>query len=245
MTTPRPQLSGHPRRQPARPQAPGPDHGAGPCGPDRREPGLCRPELPILPPDLRQPVRPRPLPDVVAVRRLPLPDSAPPYDDQAARPQPAAATCPGTDAGTGPATGAGPADSEPGPSGPGRAGSGAGQPVPARAGQPGLVPPPGAWPSQFAQILAETLAGARPPQQLTSWTTERARHRIRQLGPLLQAGPGPRVRRVVGCCPAGDVVELAVIVSVGPAVRALAVRLERPGRIPPGRAWLCTDIEAA
>jgi hypothetical protein len=41
------------------------------------------------------------------------------------------------------------------------------------------------------------------------------------------------------------VVELAVIVSVGPAVRALAVRLERAGRLAPGQAWLCTDIEAA
>jgi len=276
MTTPRPPLSGHPRRRPASPEAPEPDHGAGPCGvPDRREPGLCRPELPARPTDPRQPGWPRPLPDVVAVRRMPLPDSAPPYDDQPG-------SLPGPDpgqAGPGPASsgagqaGPGPASSgagedRPGSAGaktgrprPGRAGAGAGQPVPAQAGQPagsgagqpvpgpagqpGLAPLPGAWPSQFAQVLAEALAGARSPQQLTSWTTERARHRIRQLGPLLQAGPRPRVRRVVACFPAGDVVELAVIVSVGPAVRALAVRLERPGQLPPGPAWRCTDIEAA
>jgi len=44
------------------------------------------------------------------------------------------------------------------------------------------------WPSQFAQVLAETLAGSRPASQITPWTTERARAHIRRLGPLLAAG---------------------------------------------------------
>jgi hypothetical protein len=88
---------------------------------------------------------------------------------------------------------------------------------------------PGPWPSQFAQVLAEALAGARPLQQLTSWTTQRARSRIRRLGPVLQTGPRPRVMRVLGSAPASGVVELTIIVSVGSAVRALAVRLERAG----------------
>jgi hypothetical protein len=294
------------------------------------------PRPPALPPFPRQPTRTRPLPDAVALRRLPLPVSAPPYDDQpeagqAGTGQPAAGQAgPGQrragqagtgqpaagqagtgqpaagqagtgqpaagQAGTGqPAAGqAGPGQRRTGQAGPERgpgrpdtgqadtgqpgsgradtAGRGGGPPgteaAPAAGvppGRPALVPHPGPWPSQFAQALAETLAGARPPQQLTSWTTQRARNRIRQLGPVLAAGPRPRVRRVLGCAPTGDVVELAVIVSMGTAVRAIAVRLERaspspasperatpdgarggrPGRGGQDRTWLCTDIEAA
>jgi hypothetical protein len=70
-------------------------------------------------------------------------------------------------------------------------------------------------------------------------------------------GVQPRVRRVVTSRPAAGVVEMTVIVSVGPSFRALAVRLERdgPGRSGQGRAgqgrtpqaagWVCTAIEAA
>jgi Family of unknown function (DUF6459) len=115
------------------------------------------------------------------------------------------------------------------------------------------------WPSQFAQVLAETLAGARPPGQITKWTTERARSRIRSLGPVLTAGRQapvqrvqPRVHRVVTSRPAAGVVEMSVVVGFGDAVRALAVRLERtapqparPGRPAQGARWLCTALEVA
>jgi Family of unknown function (DUF6459) len=119
--------------------------------------------------------------------------------------------------------------------------------VPAAAGGGGP-----ALPSQFARVLVETLAGTRPPRQLTSWTTERARSRIQRMGPLLTAGQPARLRRVVARQPAADVIEMTVLLSVGPQIRALAVRLEhtaprpaslgRPTR--PGR-WLCTQVEAA
>ncbi|HEY1644388.1 MAG TPA: Rv3235 family protein [Streptosporangiaceae bacterium] len=302
MTTPRPELPGQPSSRPARPDQhqPGPRDpslpaaqlaGPGPRGPalprpdlpgpglpdpGLRDPGLHDPglhdpglhdpglhpaRLPVLPPFPRQPGWLRPLPDVVAVQRMPLPDSAPPYDDDQR-----ASVAPG-----GPRA----ASTEPGSADPGCA-----EPAIREVGQPGppgLAGMPGAWPSQFAQALAEALAGARPAQQLTSWTTQRARSRIRRLGPVLQSGPRPRVLRVLGSAPTSDVVELTIILSVGPAVRALAVRLERAGpdaltRMPrgepdpgrhasgrlPGRpgsaaddargagpAWLCTDIEAA
>src|SRR6266498_371823 len=101
------------------------------------------------------------------------------------------------------------------------------------------------WPSQFAQVLAETLAGSRPSRQLNPWTTERARGHIRRLGPLLAANREPRVRRIVACTPSSGVVEMAVVVCFGARVRALAVRLERDGITAASPAWRCTAIEAA
>lgn len=190
-------------------------------------------------PDGRRPPRkpcPRvagpPLPDPAAVRLHTVPDSAPPYDDELA-------------------TASGPA--QPGWR-PAR-----GAPRPAAVGHPAGGRVPGAagggepaLPSQFARVLVETLAGTRPPRQLTSWTTERARSRIQRMGPLLTAGQPARLRRVVARHPAADVIEMTVLLSVGPQIRALAVRLEhtapRPaslGRpVRPGR-WLCTQVEAA
>jgi hypothetical protein len=113
------------------------------------------------------------------------------------------------------------------------------------------------WPSQFAQVLAETLAGARPPGQIVPWTTQRARSNIQRLGPTLTSGQPtarqrPLVRRVVTSQPRCDVLEMTVIVGFGPRIRALAVRLERstPRSASPGHAarvarWLCTAVEAA
>ena len=98
----------------------------------------------------------------------------------------------------------------------------------------------------------ETLAGARSPRQMRTWTTERTRARIQRLGPMLAVGQRPCVRRVVAFQPAPDVIEMTVVVSFGPRIRALAVRLEhaaprhatlgRPAR--PG-GWRCTEVEAA
>jgi Family of unknown function (DUF6459) len=197
--------------------------------------------LPLAPsrrtPSRRTPPR-RPLPDAVAVRRIPVPESAPPYDDEL------------------------PADGKPAA---GRAPS-SGRRQPARLAEPAAPEPPrrgqaAVWPSRFAQVLAETLAGSRPPRQITPWTTEQARRQLRQLGPMLSAGQQPRVRRVLTSCPAADVVELTAVVAFGPRVRALAVRLERdvrdrrpghdgprpggPGREPDGARWRCTAVESA
>ena len=101
-------------------------------------------------------------------------------------------------------------------------------------------------------MLVETLAGSRPPRQISSWATERARARIQRLGPMLAAGQRPQLRRVVAFRPASDVIEMTVVVSFGPRVRALAVRLEHsppprplPGYQPRKARWLCTEVEAA
>ena len=173
-----------------------------------------------------------PLPDPAAVRLHTVPDSAPPYDDELA-----AASGPAQPGWRPPRTRRGrPPRARPRAAGC-RAAAGGGEP---------------ALPSQFARVLVETLAGTRPPRQLTSWTTERARSRIQRIGPLLTAGQPARLRRVVARQPAADVIEMTVLLSVGPQIRALAVRLEhtaprpaslgRPTR--PGR-WLCTQVEAA
>jgi len=111
--------------------------------------------------------------------------------------------------------------------------------------QPGEA---GGWPSQFAQVLAETLAGSRPARQLTPWTTEQARRRIRQLGPMLATDQRPKVRRVMTSAPAAGVLEMTAVVRFGPRVRVLALRLEREQARDyrqGGARWCCTEIESA
>jgi Family of unknown function (DUF6459) len=183
------------------------------------------------------PAGPRPLPDPEAVRLCLIPDSAPPYDADVAEAGPPGAF---PRLGTGP----GSARGAPRPSGPD---------LPAQADAPGPAAPrkPPGWPGQFAQVLAETLAGSRPSRQLVPWTTERARDRIQRLGPLLSAGQQPRVRRVVTFHPTADAMEMAVVVVIGQRVHALAVRMERGGgQATAGRAarpgrWMCVAVEAA
>jgi hypothetical protein len=237
---------------PSQPPGPGPDL---PAGPD---------VVPILPTRVRRPGRQAPLPDAVAVRRLEVPDPAPPFDDEIQ----ALTTEHSYGNGVFPATAAGPVaaarakqrrqhqdcaaadpddDARAAPRPPGPDGDGSTSDGP--PGQPGAAPDPaGGWPSQFAQVLAETLAGSRPARQLTPWTTEQARRRIRQLGPMLATDQRPKVRRVLTSAPAAGVLEMTAVVGFGPRVRAVALRLEReqdrPYRHGGGR-WCCTAIESA
>jgi hypothetical protein len=184
------------------------------------------PNRPTTPRCPKVPGEGRPLPDPVGVRLCRIPDPAPPYD-------------PDADPGTRPAAPGAAAPAHPDGPAPGRDSS-----APAPGGLPG-------WPSRFAQVLAETLAGSRPPGQMVPWTTEMARRHIQRLGPQLASAQRPRVRRVVTSHPASDVMEMTVVVGFGVRVRALAVRLERAS--PPARAgarypeprWLCTAVEAA
>ena len=209
----------------------------------------------------RPPAEPQPLPDPAAVHLCLIPDSAPPYDVPGEAPCGAGSLPPGHEP-----AGHEPPGHEPGASGtvrdPGDGGAdrrGLGERAPrqpddaaftgrrpdAVAGWPG-------WPSHFAQVLAETLAGSRPPRQMVPWTTERALTHIQRLGPRLSGGQHPRVRRVVTFHPTPDVMEMSVVVGFGSRVRALAVRLERDRSAgaradldsPPAR-WLCTTVEAA
>ena len=218
-------------------------------GASRSTPGTV---LPLVPGFGRPPVPRRPLPDAAAVRLLPVPDTAPPYDDEvtdgeraAPRPPPltlvpSAARAPATPDGPPAAAPERAQESRPPPGTPG---------PPPQQRRPAAEP---AWPGRFAQVLAETLAGARNQGQIVPWTTDQARRRIRQLGPMLAAGTAPRVHRIVTSRPTDSAVEMTVVVGFGSRVRALAVRLERDGphQASPGRdaraaRWVCTVIEAA
>jgi hypothetical protein len=116
---------------------------------------------------------------------------------------------------------------------------------------PGAADPSGVLPGQFAQVIVEIMAGLRPPKQLIGLTTERAGAQVQRLAPLLASDRRPRIARIVTSRPTARVVEMTVIVRVGPRSRALAVRLEHlaarpatPGRPARPDRWLCTAIEA-
>jgi Family of unknown function (DUF6459) len=120
-----------------------------------------------------------------------------------------------------------------------------------------------AWPRQFAVLLAEALTGDRPERQIMPWLSQRGSVHLHRLLPLFCGGQGARVQRVMTTQPTPDVIEMTLIVAVGPRIRALAVRLalaapdRQPGwreklpartaepRSPMSPRWLCTDIEAA
>jgi hypothetical protein len=120
-----------------------------------------------------------------------------------------------------------------------------------------------AWPRQFAVLLAETLTGDRPARQIAGWLSQRGGVHLHRLLPLFTGGQRARVQRVITTQPTPEVIEMTLIVAIGPRIRALAVRLalapaeQRPGwreKLPAGppeprsagpARWLCTDIEAA
>jgi len=189
--------------------------------------------------------------EVPAVRLVKVPDAAPPYDCETH-----GAWCPAArDA-------AGRREPTAGPASAGQlavavrpAASAQGQRSCPPTVRPGAAPsaadPTAGLPPQFAQVIAEILAGVRPPGQIVPWTTDRARAQIRRLTPLLASDRRPRIQRIITSRPAFCVVEMTVIVNFGSRSRALALRLEHvaarqaaPGRPARPARWLCTAIEA-
>jgi hypothetical protein len=195
-----------------------------------------------------------------SVRRVDIPDAAPPYDCETHGAGCAAA--PGmvlvveSAAGAARPGAAQSGEAQPREAQPGAAQSGAAQPGEVRA-PIGAWPADAAgdsataWPRQFAQVMVEILAGVRPATQVVPWTTDRVRARIRHLGPVLAADRRPVIKRIVTSRPTARVVEMTVIVSSGPRSRALAMRLEHvaarlaaPGVPARPARWLCTELEA-
>jgi hypothetical protein len=167
--------------------------------------------------------------DIDAPAALPVPDPAPAFDDAALTAHCESAW---------PAWPQGPERTAPAAASTKSAGGPAGEPS---------QPDASRWPSQFAQVLAETLTGSRPPAQIARWTTEQARRRISELCPVLAASHRPRIRRVIVSSPAADVIEMAMVVGLGTRVRAIAVRLERGAARSRSAVadWCCTAVETA
>jgi hypothetical protein len=190
--------------------------------------------------------------DLSALRLLVLPDLGPPFDDD-----PAAAAIAAAEAGT------------PGLSWSNRdcaaaaaiADPAATAPTPASSAGAAQARADSDWARQFALLLCEALAGARPLRQILPWTTERARLKLDRLRPLFGGGQRPRVLRVITTRPTRDVIEMTVVVGLERRTRALAVRLERTDpadqswrrdqsawskRAARSRPrWVCTAVEAA
>jgi uncharacterized protein DUF6459 len=217
----------------------------------------------------------------MSLRLVKVPDAAPPYDcpthgagcpamDAAAasrseltrepgpRPVPATgsgapaapASAPGAPAAPASAPGAlaAPAPGVPGAAAPAQGVLGR---APSAPGVPSATGPAGAVPWQFAQVIVEIMAGLRPQKQINGLTTDHAREQARRLAPLLVSDRRPAIRRIVTSRPTARVVEMTVIVSIGPRSRGLAMRLEHiaarpatPGRPARPDRWLCTAIEA-
>jgi Family of unknown function (DUF6459) len=180
---------------------------------------------------------------VVAIRELVVPETAPPYDDEREGYPPGAGPDIGGNAGRSASAATSSLDAAVGQDQPSQNSTD-------RVRAPIQIsgsPEPDGWPRQFAQVLAETLAGVRPARQLTPWTSEQARRQIRQLGPLLAGGQLPRLRRIMTSAPASHALELTAVVGFGERVRVLAVRLERDpaSASRPGGGWYCTAVESA
>jgi len=103
-----------------------------------------------------------------------------------------------------------------------------------------------AWAGRLACAVVEVLAGERPAPQLLRWTTEevydvvaRRARRAGRDGELAASGrPKPAVRSVRVCEPAEGVVEACAVVGRGDRFSAVALRLESvEGR------WRCTALE--
>ncbi len=102
------------------------------------------------------------------------------------------------------------------------------------------LPDPRRWAARLAQGIVEAMYGHRPLQQLIRWTDEPVYALLerRRTAQRTRGGPRPVVRSVRVCQPGDGVVEASVVVDTGGRCRALAIRLEGLD----GR-WRCTALE--
>jgi Family of unknown function (DUF6459) len=96
-----------------------------------------------------------------------------------------------------------------------------------------VLPEPRQWAAQFVQAAVEVTTGLRPPSQLVRWTNDEVRTLLVRRAELARRTPGrtrqPRrgvVRSTRVCIPCAGVAEATVVISDGPRVRAVALRME-------------------
>ncbi|MBB5788495.1 Rv3235 family protein [Jiangella mangrovi] len=108
-----------------------------------------------------------------------------------------------------------------------------------RRGEDGL-PDPRRWIARLALSALECLHGRRSLQQLVRWTDEPVYRALARRAADQEGTPAerPRIRALRVCRLTDTVAEASVVVQVGRATRAVAVRL----RADDGR-WLCTAFD--
>jgi hypothetical protein len=112
-----------------------------------------------------------------------------------------------------------------------------------RPTQRAALPAPRTWASRVVQAIVEVLAGMRPATQLVRWTTEEVYEQISsRVLPArscdVEAAPRGVVRSLHVSEPADGVAEVCALVRRGARSTAVALRLEgMDGR------WQCTAIE--
>ncbi|HLR93486.1 MAG TPA: Rv3235 family protein [Jiangellaceae bacterium] len=105
------------------------------------------------------------------------------------------------------------------------------------------LPEPRRWAARLAQAVLESLGGRRPVQQLSRWLDEAVfaalSRSVRASGrPRAARSPQVVVRSVRAARPTSSTVEACVVVQVGRRARAVALRLEGlDGR------WMCTALD--
>jgi Family of unknown function (DUF6459) len=105
-----------------------------------------------------------------------------------------------------------------------------------------LLPDPRPWTARLAQAIAEVLAGARPPGQLSRAATLDVLQLLERAAGRLGGRPGrPVPRPVVSSVhvsePRDGVAEACAVIDTGPRKRAMALRLEGVNG-----EWRCTAL---
>lgn len=184
-----------------------------------------------------------------SVRRLPLPASEPPFDDEVQRPPLPRASGRGRSAFTQGALALSFTTSTGLPAVPRPAALlhlVDAPPRPAATNDDAPLSNPQQWASTLAQAVLETLCGSRPPRQLLRWLDARV-YRVVKRGhaaavdsgaPGRRSGQIPAVQSVRVCRPAVGVAEACVVIRDSRRVRAMAMRLE----VQAG-SWLCTELD--
>ncbi|MDA8371555.1 MAG: Rv3235 family protein [Nocardiopsaceae bacterium] len=92
--------------------------------------------------------------------------------------------------------------------------------------------------SRLSQLMAEVLAGERPPAQMRPLLSQGAYDLLLRRAGVYASHHRPRIRRALLRMQEPDVTEVSAVVDYGTRCRALALRVAFTQH-----AWLCTHFE--